>query len=55
MKKFIAPTVRVIKYDKNMLCTSATVGVENRDESGNGSFDPGDEVEYAPSRRIFGE
>lgn len=53
MKKFIAPQVRIIRYDNNILCAS-------REEGGSISKDPtdGDNQESgwtAPSRRIFGE
>ncbi len=27
MKKFIAPEVRVVRYDSSILCASATIGV----------------------------
>lgn len=54
MKKFIAPTVRVIKYDNNILCASredsGSIGDYNNPENQEG----GDEWN-APSRRIFGE
>lgn len=58
MKKFIAPQVRVIRYDNNILCAS-------REDSGNtvGDYTPGSSDNTsgneggwaAPSRRIFGE
>lgn len=55
MKKFIAPTVRVIKYDNNILCLShedsGTVVPTNPTEGGEGTTDDWG----APSRRIFGE
>ena len=44
MKKFIAPEVKVVRYDSNILCASVTVGDHIK---------PGDEeVEFdAPGRR----
>ena len=44
MKKFIAPEVKVVRYDSNILCASVTVGDD---------INPGDEeVEFdAPGRR----
>lgn len=52
MKKFIAPQMRVIKYETSniLLDTSATV-----DDNRNEGVDPGDDYDYAPGRRIFGE
>lgn len=54
MKKFIAPTVRVIKYESNIICESPREDSGSIDNSGSteGSEDEGF---YAPSRRIFGE
>lgn len=43
MKKFIAPEVRVVRYDTSILCVSVGVGDDVK---------PGDEVEFdAPGRR----
>lgn len=44
MKKFIAPEVKVVRYDSSILCTSAGLGEDIK---------PGDpEVEFdAPGRR----
>lgn len=44
MKKFIAPEVRVVRYDTSILCASVTIGDDIK---------PGDpEVEFdAPGRR----
>ncbi len=43
MKKFIAPEVKVVRYDSSILCTSIGMG----DDIG-----PGQEVEFdAPGRR----
>ena len=44
MKKFIAPEVKVVRYDTSILCASATLGED---------IQPGDpEVEFdAPRRR----
>ena len=44
MKKFIAPEVKVVRYDSSILCASVTVGAD---------INPGDpEVEFdAPGRR----
>lgn len=55
MKKFIAPQMRVIKYETSniLLDASATVGEEGRNP--NAGADPGDDYDYAPGRRIFGE
>lgn len=43
MKKFIAPEVRVVRYDTSILCASVGVGDDVK---------PGDEIEFdAPGRR----
>lgn len=43
MKKFIAPEVRVVRYDTSILCASVGVGEDVK---------PGEEVEFdAPGRR----
>lgn len=43
MKKFIAPEVRVVRYDTSILCASVTIGEDVK---------PGEEVEFdAPGRR----
>lgn len=56
MKKFIAPTVRVIKYESNHICEGTSISVGEGDRGGTGFVpDEGDDYEYAPSRRIFGE
>lgn len=58
MKKFIAPTVRVIKYESNIICESPRL------DGGDTGYKPGDGGNvsgnddgefYAPGRRIFGE
>lgn len=55
MKKFIAPTIRVIKYESNIICEShvdsGAVVPGNPTEGGEGTTDDW----AAPSRRIFGE
>lgn len=57
MKKFIAPTVRVIKYESNIICGSREDGGDTGyTEGGDGNISGNDDGEfYAPSRRIFGE
>lgn len=43
MKKFIAPEVRVVRYDTSILCASVTIGEDVK---------PGEEIEFdAPGRR----
>lgn len=43
MKEFIAPEVRVVRYDTSILCASVGVGAD---------VEPGEEVEFdAPGRR----
>lgn len=43
MKKFIAPEVRVVRYDTSILCASVTIGKD---------VEPGEEIEFdAPGRR----
>ena len=49
MKKFIAPEVKVVRYDSSILCSSVGMGEDLK---------PGEEVEFdAPGRRrgIFDE
>ena len=42
MKKFIAPEVRVVRYDTSILCASVTIGEDVK---------PGEEIEFdAPGR-----
>ena len=43
MKKFIAPEVKVVRYDTSILCASVTIGEDVK---------PGEEIEFdAPGRR----
>jgi hypothetical protein len=45
MKKFIAPEVRVVRYDSSILCASATIGVGD-------DIPEGSDIEFdAPRRR----
>lgn len=54
MKKFIAPTVRVIKYESNIICESPREDSGSLDDKESMSGNDDGEF-YAPSRRIFGE
>lgn len=44
MKKFIAPEVKVVRYDSSILCASVTVGDDIKPGDGEVEFD-------APGRR----
>lgn len=44
MKKFIAPEVKVVRYDTSLLCASSTIGVGDDVDGGEIEFD-------APGRR----